>query len=103
MDRTSIIVLVICVVAIVLLQTLPNKIFPPKPLPPGATNVQTAPVIGTNPPAGTSTTATVTAAGASTPLPVANTNVPEQIVVLSTEEARYTFSSHGGGLKTVEL
>ncbi len=85
MDRTSIIVLVLCVVAIVLLQTLPNKIFPPKPLPPGATNVQSASVTATNAASATSATAAATSPG------------------IADDEARYTFSSHGGGLKTIEL
>src|SRR2546423_1779472 len=103
MDRTTIIVLVLCVVAIVLVQTLPNKIFPPKPLPPGATNVASAPVSGTNAPAGTSTASTATAPVVSAALPVANTNVAEQVLVLSNDEGRYTFSSYGGGLKTIEV
>jgi YidC/Oxa1 family membrane protein insertase len=32
-----------------------------------------------------------------------NTNVPEDLVVISNENARYTFTSHGGGLKLIEL
>lgn len=36
--------------------------------------------------------------------PVAfNPNTPEQVIVLTNDNARYTFTSHGGGLKTVEL
>jgi YidC/Oxa1 family membrane protein insertase len=34
---------------------------------------------------------------------VVNTNVPEDLVELTNENARYTFTSHGGGLKRVEL
>src|SRR6267142_5321926 len=103
MDRTTIIVIILCVIAIVLVQTLPNMIFPTKPLPPGATNVATAPMAATNAPAGTSTTSTATAPGGSVPLPVANTNIPEQVLVLTNEDGRYTFSSYGGGLKTIEV
>jgi YidC/Oxa1 family membrane protein insertase len=32
-----------------------------------------------------------------------DTNAPEQLVVITNENARYTFTSHGGGLKLVEL
>jgi len=32
-----------------------------------------------------------------------NTNVPEQLLVITNENARYTFTSYGGGLKLVEL
>jgi YidC/Oxa1 family membrane protein insertase len=37
-------------------------------------------------------------------VPVAfNTNLPEQLIVLTNAKARYTFTSRGGGLKSVEL
>jgi YidC/Oxa1 family membrane protein insertase len=44
----------------------------------------------------------------STPLPVPDlspfdTNLPERTIVVSAPNARYTFTSRGGGLKTVEL
>lgn len=41
----------------------------------------------------------------STPVtpPVFDTHTPEQVMVLTNQEARYTFTSHGGGLKLVEL
>jgi YidC/Oxa1 family membrane protein insertase len=105
MDRVSIIVLIICVAVIFLLKPLADKLYPPKPLPPGATNVQTAPITATTTNAGAATSATVTATAptVATPVPVANTNIPEQVVVVSTDEGQYTFTSHGGGLKTVEL
>ena len=32
-----------------------------------------------------------------------NTNLPEQLLVISNDNARYTFSSYGGGLKLVQL
>src|SRR6185436_9723715 len=32
-----------------------------------------------------------------------NTNVPEETLQLRTDKAQYTFTSHGGGLKLVEL
>ena len=36
-------------------------------------------------------------------VPVFDTNVPEQLLVLTNARARYTFTSRGGGLKSVEL
>jgi YidC/Oxa1 family membrane protein insertase len=87
-------------------QVIVPKMYPPKPLPPGATNVQSAPLTATNaaPSATTTPAATPTAPAAPVaPVPVANTNVPEEIVELQTPEAHYWFTSHGGGLKAVEL
>ena len=34
---------------------------------------------------------------------IIDTNTPEQLVTVTNENARYTFTSHGGGLKLVEL
>jgi YidC/Oxa1 family membrane protein insertase len=42
-------------------------------------------------------------ASAQQPSLIFNTNVAEEVVVLTNENARYTFTSHGGGLKLVEL
>jgi len=95
MDRTSLIVVIICVIVLITWTKLVNRIYPPKPLPPGATNVQTAPVTATNQGG--------TPGPSFGPVPVANTNVPEATEVLATPEARYTFTSHGGGIKLVEL
>jgi YidC/Oxa1 family membrane protein insertase len=36
-------------------------------------------------------------------LPVFDTNAPEELLVVTNARARYTFTSHGGGLKSVEL
>src|ERR1035441_5661108 len=44
------------------------------------------------------TTATTTAAP-----PVFDTNAPEELLVITNARARYTFTSRGGGLKSVEL
>src|SRR6478672_267674 len=98
MDRTSIIVIIVCVIVLITWTKLANKIYPPKPLPPAATNVQTAPISGTNAPAATPAPGT-----AAMPVPLANTNVAEQTEIVATPEARYTFSSYGGGIKLVEL
>src|SRR6266481_4868795 len=102
MDRTSIIVIVVCFLLIVLWSfVLMPKLYPPKPLPPGATNALTATVTASNevssiPPPSLE-------AMPATPTLTANTNVPEDLVEITNENARYTFTSRGGGLKLVEL
>jgi len=51
----------------------------------------------------TPTTAAATAASTAT-IPVAfNTNAPEQTLVVTNGRVRYTFTSHGGGLKQADL
>jgi YidC/Oxa1 family membrane protein insertase len=101
MDRKAIIVLVACVLLFLSWPYLVNKIFPPKLLPPGATNVLTTTtnvVAPTNIPVITAAT-NVPAA----PLPPVKPSAPEELQVIETAEARYTFTTHGGGLKQVEL
>src|SRR5204862_5567004 len=104
MDRTSIIVLVVCLLVLMLWWPLLNKIFPPKALPPGSTNAPAAKLVQTNAP-GTSTVAAI-----SLPAPtnlaanvIVNTNIPEQLIEKTNETGRYTFTSYGGGLQQVEV
>lgn len=102
MDRNSIIVLVICFVLLMLWYPLVvNKLYPPKPLPRG-TNAPSATVTGTNQVAATNAPV-LAEATTNAPRVTLNTNVPEDLLVISNENARYTFTSHGGGLKLVEL
>ena len=103
MDRNSIIVLVVCFVLLMLWYPLVvNKLYPPKPMPRG-TNAPAATVTGTNQ-VGTVTNVPVLAeAPTNAPRVAVNTNVPEDLLTLSNENARYTFTSHGGGLKLIEL
>jgi len=102
MDRNSIIVLVVCFVLLMLWYPLVvNKLYPPKPLPRG-TNAPSATVTGTNQMAATNAPV-LAEATTNAPRITLNTNVPEDLVVISNENARYTFTSHGGGLKLVEL
>jgi YidC/Oxa1 family membrane protein insertase len=103
MDRTSIIAIIICLIVLVLWFPLVNRIFPPKPLPPGATNAITSTLTVTNQ---TSTVAPGSAAQSpftNAPKLIVATNIPEQTLVITNQNARYTFSSHGGGLKLAEL
>ena len=103
MDRKSIIIVVVCFLLLVLWYPLVvNKLYPPKPLPPGATNNAVA--LNAAPAASGSNRPVVSLeAPASTPSLVANTNEPERLEVLTNNHVRYTFTSYGGGLKQIEL
>ncbi len=109
MDRKSIFILVGCFLLLMLWYPLVNKLYPPRPLPPGATNEVA--VIGTN---GTITTTTgtpptsVTTAVGSMPTTAATVgfetpDAPEQLIEITNAYAHYVFTSHGGGLKQVAL
>ncbi len=105
MDRKSVIVVVACIALMALWSmVLVPKLYPPRPLDPGATNA--VPTTATS----TATQAVATAAAAppgvspaTAPRPVFATNIVEQTLTITNENARYTFTSHGGGLKSVEL
>ena len=108
MDRKSILVVVICFGLLLLLPVVSNKLFPPRPLPPGATNQPPAAVAAPTAPA--SNVAPAAASTPPSPALVAPTQKPvfvvsgvEATLVLTNDNARYTFTSHGGGLKRVEL
>jgi len=106
MDRKSIIVLVICFLLLFSWPLLVNKVFPPKPRPPGWTNPPAAifPAATNQPPAmGTSVPAPATLEAPTPRWLVANTNEPERLEEITNANAHYTFSSYGGGLKLVEL
>jgi YidC/Oxa1 family membrane protein insertase len=107
MDRKSIIALIVCFLLMMLWYPLINKLYPPKPLPPGATNILTS---ATNQLAGTTNRlnnappALAEASSVTTPAPfVTNTNAQEELLELTNATAHYTFTSHGGGLKLIEL
>ncbi len=108
MDRKSIIILILCFVAFFSWHWLVNRIYPPKILPPESTNALSEEFAGTNkaaPPEllpGSTNAApsqTRTTARATTPKPT----VPEELIEVANQDAHYTFSSYGGGLKQVEL
>jgi YidC/Oxa1 family membrane protein insertase len=107
MDRKSITILVVCFILLMLWYPLVvNKLYPPKPLPPGWTN---------SPASLTASNALTTSASTQppnaptpallTPAPrvAANTNAPEELLEAANGNVRYTFTSRGGGLKLVEL
>lgn len=102
MDRKSIIIIAVCFIMLMLWYPLVvNKLYPPKPLPPGTTNAPVATLAPTNPvpppPGGR------TAVEEPAPALLTDTHVPEELIEVATAKARYTFTSHGGGLKLVEL
>jgi YidC/Oxa1 family membrane protein insertase len=104
MDRKSIFVVALCVVLLVVWQTVIVPKLTPKPVP--VTNTVTnGAVVGTltngSDVSGQLEQAVRTAQSMTRPL--GNANVPEELLVISNEDARYTFSSYGGGLKLIEL
>ncbi len=106
MDRKSILIVVACLGLLVGWNVLVNKLYPPKPVVHSATNAlasaQSLPLTNAT---GTSTVAPTSLSAISSnaaPL-IADTNAPEQTLVITNANARYTFTSHGGGLKLVEL
>ncbi len=104
MDRTSIIVIVVCLAVLVLWSyVLVPKLYPPKPLPPGATNAPAATFTGTSQPVNSPVAPSSLEVPPPAPKLVASTNVPEELTEVTNENARYTFTTHGGGLKLVEL
>jgi YidC/Oxa1 family membrane protein insertase len=102
MDRKSIIILVLCFVAFFSWQWLVNRIYPPKPLPPGSTNALSGAFTATN---GNVLSNAPVQLETLSPAPqiVANISIPEELVEVTNANAHYTFSSYGGGLKLVEL
>jgi YidC/Oxa1 family membrane protein insertase len=103
MDRKSIIALVVCFIVLMAWYPLVNKIYPPKPLPPGVTNAYAATLSSTNQVATPQAALTAAEALAPAPMPVVAANVPEELLTVANGNARYTFTTHGGGLKLVEL
>jgi len=104
MDKKSIIILVVCFGLFVGMQTIVPKLFPPIPRPPAPTNiVASASAPGQTNGTQNPTTTAISSSPTVTPTFVLPTNVAEESLVFSNENARYTFTSHGGGLKLVEL
>ena len=105
MNRNTIAIIAVCLGLLMTMNYLANKIYPPIPVP-----------VATNAPAGSTnlTSAGTNAAGASATNPpsaitpasvnyVVQTAIPEELLVVTNDDARYTFTSRGGGLKAIEL
>lgn len=121
MDRKSILILVACFAALMLWYPLVNKLYPPEPLPPGATNqIETAAGTGTGLVAGASSTNTLVPptlvpplvetaeppsllAAPATPAASAITNIEERVLTLTNDLVHYVFTSRGGGIREIEL
>jgi YidC/Oxa1 family membrane protein insertase len=99
MDRKSALVLLACGALFALWAYLTPRLYPPRPIsrntnaPIGVTNATTT--IGTNAP--------IPVESATKPFASPAPGAPEELLVLTNDVARYTFTSHGGGLKLVEL
>lgn len=107
MDRKSLTILGVCFVLFILWGTFTRKYFPGQPL---ATNtVQNVPSPTNEPQVAHATTTSGTNAVVTTTAPttsstfLAHTEIPEQFLVVTNANARYTFTSRGGGLQEVEL
>ncbi len=99
MDRKSIPLVVAVVLFLLIATKLINKAFPPITVPVSTNQVASVTndtSSGTNPPAPAFTP------GAPAKF-VVHTEIPEQLLVVSNDNARYTFTSRGGGLQLVEL
>ena len=109
MDRKSITLIAICFVVLLLwTSVIVPWLYPSKPLPAGATNsvvetqtIEMAAAPATNVPA--AALPVPAPAAAAVLRPSVNTNVPEELLVVTNGDARYTFTSYGGGLKQVDL
>src|ERR1051325_9651876 len=102
MDRKTILVLVVCLGLFLLLNWATNnpKWFPPVKVPVPATNtVAPQTTTGTN---GAGVPIAAAPAGGPAQL-IVNTNEAEQLLTATSGDARYTFTSYGGGVKTIEL
>ncbi|MBC8094981.1 MAG: membrane protein insertase YidC, partial [Akkermansiaceae bacterium] len=104
--RKSILIVVACIGLLIGWNVLVNKLYPPKPASPSLTNsVSSAQSLPLTNGTGTSAIApaNLTAISSNAAPLIADTSAPEQTLVVTNENARYTFTSHGGGLKLVEL
>lgn len=104
MDRKSIVVIVACIGLMFLWQAVlvPKYFSDTRPVPAPNTNTVAAPAVGTQ----TVTTASMDASAAPTAAvarPVFATNITEELLVITNENARYTFTSRGGGIKEIGL
>lgn len=101
MDRKSVIVLAVCFVLFALWAQVVPVLYPPAPK---STNAPAAAIISTNGPPASAATASISPAPAGQPTFVApRPGAPEELIVVTNPVARFTFTSHGGGLKSVEL
>jgi YidC/Oxa1 family membrane protein insertase len=102
MDRKSIIVLSVSFILILLWPKLMNKMYPPKPRSTNEIVLATNQVISTSTPPSLTATTSAPPTQASAAL-LTKPGAPEETLVVTNDDVIYTFSSHGGGLKLLEL
>jgi YidC/Oxa1 family membrane protein insertase len=104
MDRTSIIVITLCLILLVLWNfVVAPKLTPPRPPRSAATNAPAALLPTTNQPAPAPSASAPLEEPTATFTPVVSANVLEETTQVTNSNARYIFTSHGGGLKRIEL
>ena len=106
MDRKSIVILIISFILLMLWFPLVNHWYPPPPVRPGMTGAAgMTNRLGTNSAFAATNGATAEARfqAAAPTLSTLNPHAPEELVVVENDNARYTFTSYGGGIKLVEL
>ena len=103
MDRKTITILALCLVAFFFVPRLVNKIYPPRQLPPEATNNVPTEVAATNRTGAAAAGVQPSEAAPARSQLVVNSSVPEEFLEITNSDAHYMFSSYGGGLKEVEL
>jgi YidC/Oxa1 family membrane protein insertase len=104
MDRKSIAVIVVCMGLMFLWQgvLVPKYFSDKRPVPAPNTNAQPATITATQDVTTAQSPAVPTAIG-SFARPAFSTNAIEELLVVTNENARYIFTSRGGGLKEIEL
>ncbi|MDW7980795.1 MAG: membrane protein insertase YidC [Verrucomicrobiales bacterium] len=103
MDRTSVIILAICFVLFVLWSVHMQRYYSRRPGPTKPVATATTNEFQTNAAAAPKHGHALRPAHAQEPFTFVRPSATEELVTLTNEVARYTFSSHGGGLKLVEL
>jgi YidC/Oxa1 family membrane protein insertase len=103
MDRKSIIILLVSLGLLLLSQQLIHRQFPPEKI-----DLPVAELTDTNQVAPSLTNAPVARPepvinAAPTPPQLVEPSTREELITLETEQARYVFTSHRGGIKTIEL
>src|SRR5512141_2873485 len=108
MDRKSIIIIVVSFILLMAWYPLfVNKLYPPKPVAPGTTNLTTtvsnaAPTNAALPSPAPRTPLTPEAIEPPSLTQLApGTNAPEELLEVTNSNAHYTFTSFGGGLRLV--
>jgi len=100
MDRKSISVLIVCAALFVLWSVVTPKLYPPRPVQrTNATEGVSNAISG----ASNAPVAIPTTGAKPTPFVPPPVNMPEELLMLTNEDLRVTFTSHGGGIKLVEL